>query len=107
MNDGCWICHRTEDLSLVNGEWWCRRCLFDEFYDLDKGINYTLQHLDLFDKYPDGVEALWNWLNKGTPMISTRIEEFISENLEDFSEWVMSNPKIYPFEILMEKVKEM
>ena len=107
MNE-CWYCHRQDTLWFVNGKSWCNRCLFDEYYDFDKAVNYTIRNIDRFsERYPDGFEWLMDWLKEeGVPVASTRLEEFISENLGDYSEWVMTNPTIYPFEMIMERVKE-
>ena len=109
LSNECWYCHRKDTLWFVNGKSWCNRCLFDEYYDFDKAVNYTIRNIDKFgDRYPDGLNWLWKWLKEdGVPVASTRLEEFVSENLGDYAEWVMTNPTIYPFEVIMEKVKEM
>ena len=109
MRDECWWCHRKDVLWYVGGKCWCHRCLFDEYYDFDKAVNYALRNLDSFgERYPDGINWLWSWLREdGVPVASTRIEEYISENLGDYAEWVLTNPKVYPFEMLMEVAKEM
>ena len=97
--DRCEHCGRAADvLSFVGGDWWCRNCLWENFYDFDHAVNYCIVHQDDFcEAYPEGYDWLRRVLKDGTNQGENHVEEFISENLEDFADWCMGNPVIVPF----------
>ena len=108
----CCNCGRSDNLSFVGGQWWCRNCLFEDTFDLSSAIVYTLRNQDTFaDKYPHGYQLLWEMLKNGDIrsyyLTNSEIDEFISDHLEDYAEWVMTNPLIPSFEELCEKVRNL
>lgn len=108
----CNKCGRSENLSYVGGQWWCRNCLFEETFDLNKAIFYVLLNQDTFaDRYPYGYSKLWDMFKDGDLrsyyITNSEIDEFISDHLEDYAEWVMTNPDVPTFDTLCEKVRRM
>lgn len=94
--DTCEHCGRVKnDLSFVGGDWWCRSCLWEAFYDIDHAVNYCITHMDPFcESYPDGYYWLLNLLKTGEDQGEDHVEEFVSENLADYADWCMGNPVI-------------
>lgn len=83
------------EMSFVGGDWWCRSCLWAEFWNEDLALNYVIIHRDDFcERYPEGENALHRFLMTGEEREDNFIEEFISENLEDYADWCMTNPVI-------------
>lgn len=108
--DKCNRCGKNgtwETLYFIGGEWWCRSCMWAE-YTFDAAVNYILLNKEEFaDAYPDGFEFLWDLLEgKDHDLADDRTEEFISDNLEDYVDWVLSNPTIVPVKELRKRWKE-
>ena len=108
--DKCCRCGRSgswTSLSFVNGEWWCRSCMWTQ-YTYDSAINYILINKEDFaDDYPDGFDYLWDLLEgKEHDKADDRTEEYISENLEDYVDWLMSNPTVIPVAEIKKRWKE-
>lgn len=94
--------------SYVNGEWWCRNCLFGEYFNLEQAVMYTLLHLHEFgDTYPDSLSWLWKWLRDEASLDAVPMEEFISDHLEDYAEWCMTNPETWPVEKIKARARRM
>lgn len=103
----CCKCGRQgTTLFYVGGQDWCRSCLFDETYDFDKAVNYCLINQDKFaDRYPEGYDKLWRSFCNGEEL--KEVEMFCSDYICDYAEWVMSNPKVVPYSVILEKVRRM
>lgn len=107
--DECCCCGTSSlTLSFVGGQWWCRRCLFDKTYDFETAIVYCLINQDQFaDDYPESFNDFWDMLATGEKRHLEAMENFVSDHLEDYAEWVMTNPEIVPFEIICEKARRL
>ena len=107
--DTCEECGTTGvTLTVVGGKTYCRRCLFNKTYDFDKAVIYCLIHQDDFaDFYPASINLFFDMLASGQRTYIEAMESFVSDFLEDYAEWVMSNPEIVPFEIVCEKVRRL
>lgn len=109
----CCNCGRSDvTLSLVGGQWWCRNCLFEDTYDFNHALVFTLTNQDEFaEKYPQGFEQLWEMLKKGDVrsfyLTNSEIDEFVSDHLEEYADWVMSNPIIPSLDDICERVRKL
>ena len=99
----CENCGRVaDDLTLIGNNWYCRNCLWELFYDVDHAVNYCITHMDPFcEAYPEGYYWLMRLLKTGKDQGENHVEEFISENLADYCDWVIGNPTI----ITMDDIK--
>lgn len=100
--DHCIQCGKNKrEMSFVGGDWWCRDCLWKIFYQWDAAVNYCLLHREDFcEDYPEGENWMHRMLMTGETDGESHVEEFISENLEDYCDWMMENPLIVPVEEL-------
>jgi hypothetical protein len=94
--DRCESCGRVaENLTLIGSNWYCRGCLWEKFYDMDHAVNYCIINMDKFcERYPEGYYWLLNLLKTGEDQGEDHVEEFVSENLADYADWVIGNPVI-------------
>lgn len=95
--DGVCICcgQNKNEMTFLGGDWWCRSCMWAEFYDEDLAFNFVLINRDLFcERYPDGDDWIHRFTTTGDESGESHIEEFISENLEEYCDWCLGNPTI-------------
>ena len=110
MEDKCGRCGRTsrwKAMYFIDGEWWCRDCMWQE-YSYDATVNFILLHKEDFsESYPEGFDYLWDVLEgKDHDREDDRIQEYISDRLEDYVEWVLGNPTIIPVKKIRARWKE-
>ena len=87
---GCGTKYVEDQLLFVDGEYWCRSCLWDRFYTKIGGLFYVAYNWDQFiDRYPDGEEQMKK-IAKLEPITGNdRFEEYVSENLEDYCDFIL------------------
>ena len=86
---GCGAKYIDEQLWFVDGDWFCRECLWDRFYTFLGGSLYCVSRWDSFtERYPDGLDQLIHLFRQEQTTGEDHIEEFVSENLEDYCDWI-------------------
>lgn len=85
----CGTKYIEDQLYFVNGEYYCRRCLWDRFYTKIGGLLYCAFCWEWFmENYPDGFEQIRHIFRNELPTGEDHVEEFVSENLEDYCDFV-------------------
>lgn len=88
---GCGTKYVDDQLWFVDGDWFCRDCLWDRFYTKVGGLFYCSYFWDRFvERYPDGLEQIRHIFRNEPTTGDDHVEEFISENLEHYCDWVIA-----------------
>lgn len=89
-SDKCCGCGADGELWFVDGDWYCRSCLWDRFYTFTGGCLYCAFNWEQFmNRYPDGLEQLKHLFRHEPTTGENHVEEFVSENLEDYCDWAL------------------
>lgn len=87
---GCGAKYVEDQLLFVDGEYWCRSCLWDRFYTKIGGLFYCAYNWEQFmNQYPDGMDQLRQIFRKEPLTGANRLEEYVSENLEDYCDYIL------------------
>ncbi len=90
-SDKCCGCGDADvELWFVDGDWFCRNCLWDRFYTFTGGCLYCAFNWERFmNRYPDGYIQLKKLFRHEPTTGENHVEEFVSENLEDYCDWAL------------------
>lgn len=80
----------NKNLFFVDGEYFCRNCLWERFYTKLGGMYYCVHNWEQFmEKYPDGLAQIRHILRNEQTTGDDHIEEYVSENLEDYCDFIL------------------